>query len=210
MPRGFVSSIASRTSAAMAPAVLIHAVFAAALLSAPSPASADCQADSGSVENIIESGVEITCDSNEPNPYLGGIGTTATTTDVTVRIETDAEVISSDVGVALENGGLLDNDGTLRAEDAAVTATDSNSEAGITVANSGIIRSTDGPAIQATIDRSEVSNSGEIIADDTAVSLGSNGDLTNTGRIVSGNAVAVTRRRITARIENSGRDQQRR
>lgn len=162
------------------------------ILISPRSANADCVASSGDVDDIIESDVQITCDSNEPNPYLGGIGTTSTSTDVSVAIEENSEVVSSDIGVALENGGSLDNDGTLRANDTAVSASDSNGTGGITISNSGTIRSTGGAGIIATLDDSDITNSGEIISNDIAVSLGTSGELTNSGSITSDAALAVS------------------
>jgi hypothetical protein len=167
-------------------------IVALLILSAPRTASADCVASSGDVDNIIETGVDVSCDSNEPNPYLGGIGTTATSTDVSVSIETGSEVVSTGIGVALENGGSLDNDGTLRANDTAVSAIDSNGGSGITISNSGTIRSTEGAGVIATLNDNTITNSGEIISDDIAVSLGSDSELTNSGSITSGSTLAVS------------------
>ena len=53
------------------------------------PAFADCIADKGTPELIETNGVTVICDTNDPNPYLDGIGSQGTSTGLTVEVEED-------------------------------------------------------------------------------------------------------------------------
>lgn len=174
------------------------------LLSSAQPTRADCQSDSGDVDNITDSGTAVVCDSNDPNPYLGGIGTTATSTNVSVTIEEGAEVISTDVGVALVDGGDLDNSGTLRATDTAVDGANRVNGDGITISNSGTIRSSDGAGIVLALPDSSVTNSGTIRAQTLGIQF-TDSSLDNGGTLrVEGNGAMALDAGADSSIDNSG------
>ncbi|MCZ6889482.1 MAG: hypothetical protein O7H39_13380, partial [Gammaproteobacteria bacterium] len=50
------------------------------------PAHADCRADEGDVDVIAADSVTVICDATLPNPFLGGIGSGGTDTNLTVDV----------------------------------------------------------------------------------------------------------------------------
>lgn len=183
---------------------LLAIILGLLLLSSAQPTRADCQSDSGDVDNITDSGTAVVCNTEAPNPYLGGIGTTATSTNISVTIEEGAEVISTDVGVALADGGDLDNSGTLRATDTAVDGANRVNGDGITISNSGTIRSSDGAGVVLALPNSSITNSGTIRAQTLGIQF-TDSSLDNSGTLrVDGNSAIALDAGANSSIDNSG------
>jgi uncharacterized protein with beta-barrel porin domain len=183
---------------------LLAIILGLLLLSSAQPTRADCQSDSGDVDNITDSGTAVVCNTEAPNPYLGGIGTTATSTNISVTIEESAEVISTDVGVALADGGDLDNSGTLRATDTAVDGANRVNGDGITISNSGTIRSSDGAGVVLALPNSSITNSGTIRAQTLGIQF-TDSSLDNSGTLrVDGNSAIALDAGANSSIDNSG------
>jgi uncharacterized protein with beta-barrel porin domain len=168
------------------------------------PTRADCQSDSGEVDDITDSGTAIVCNTEDPNPYLGGIGTTATSTNLSVTIEAGAEIVSSGVGVALVDGGSLDNSGDITATNTTVDGANRVNGEGITIDNTGSIRSSDGAAIVLGLPNSSITNSGTIRAATLGIQF-SDSSLDNGGAlVVTGNAATALDAGADSSINNSG------
>jgi outer membrane autotransporter protein len=168
------------------------------------PASADCQSDSGAVDDIQDTGSIVNCDTEEPNPYEGGIGTTATTTDLTVNIAEGAELTSTTVGVALADGGTLENQGTITARETAITGTNQANRDGITINNSGTIVSTTGAAIVSDLTDSVINNSGTITAQDLGIQV-VDSTIDNSGTLnVSNEGAVALDAGSDSSVDNSG------
>lgn len=170
-----------------------------------SAAQADCQADQGSVTSISASGVTVTCDTADPNPFTSGIGSQATNTDLTVEINADSIVETGGTGVRLASGGSLENAGTVRSSGDAVVVTDSLGATSPTISNEGTITSTGaaGISIGQSFNNASVTNSGTLRAVTQGVAM-PGGQLDNSGTIsVSGDdGTAVSAGSAT--VNNSG------
>lgn len=169
--------------------LLILILILVCVIMAP-PVSADCQSDSGAVDDIQNTGTTVTCDTEEPNPYEGGVGTTATATDLTVNVAEGAELTSTTVGVALADDGTLENQGTITARETAVTGTNQANRDGITVNNSGTITSTTGAGIVSDLTDSVINNSGTITAQDLGIQV-TDSTIDNSGTLTVDNAGAI-------------------
>ena len=86
-----IGHLLSRRIAAVSLLTLIASVLSP-------PVAADCSASAGAVDVIEEDGVEVTCNVDDPNPFTTGVGSTSTNTNLTVSIESDAGIESTDSG----------------------------------------------------------------------------------------------------------------
>lgn len=147
-------------------------------------AQADCTADTGSPTDIEEDGVTVTCDTAEPNPFTSGVGSTATNTNLTVDIEEEASIQTSDIGVTLAGGGSLTNAGTVTSSATAVSVIDTQGTGTPNINNSGSLVSTGAAGIDigTAFGDATVDNSGSISASTVGIRLGT-GRVTNSGTI---------------------------
>jgi uncharacterized protein with beta-barrel porin domain len=167
---------------------LAGALICAGLTLLVSDARADCSASQGSPLLIETDGVVIDCDTSDPNPFTGGVGSQGTNTNLSVDIAADAGIDTGGDGVTLANGGDLDNGGAVTAGGNAVLGTDLGGEGAVAIDNSGSLTANDGAGIDlaAGLDNAVISNAGSVEATTFGIRF-SRGELDNSGTIdVSG------------------------
>jgi hypothetical protein len=156
------------------------------LLALPLPARADCIADAGSATLIQANGVTVDCDTDAPNPFTDGIGSLGTNTNLTVNIADGAAIDTTDVGVSLAGGGILDNQGDITAVDTAVVVSDALGTAAPDINNDGSLVSTAGAGIEIApgFEDATIENSGSIDAATIGI-IAPAGTVDNSGTIAA-------------------------
>ncbi len=169
---------------------------------------ADCAADSGDVDNIVDSGVTVSCDTADPNPFTTGIGSVATAADLTVTVADGSAVTVDGVAVTLGSNGEVTNNGEISGSGEAVLSLTTLGTERSTITNTALLTSTAGTALDTAASNAIISNTGTISgvtggvvmtgssldnggtvsassATATAIDAGSDSAVTNTGSITS-------------------------